>query len=105
MKKIRFSPEYHCSPIWVIDEKGGLLVNGLPSELEKEKDLADLLEEIAKEFDSLFENNEVFFGYKGFTDESAKQTFSYKVDKAIELLSSKAGKSYLIQVEINVQDL
>ncbi|HWP79906.1 MAG TPA: hypothetical protein VN446_04630 [Candidatus Acidoferrum sp.] len=104
MKKLRFLLEYHSSPIWVIDENGNLIDNGLPSELKKYQNLEALLEEIAEEFDDLYENNDSYFGYQGFQNESAKHAFFCKVGQAIHLIKQYAGNSYAIQVDVDEAD-
>ncbi|MPM22891.1 hypothetical protein SDC9_69351 [bioreactor metagenome] len=104
MKKLRLLLEYHSSPIWVIDEDGSLLDNGLPNELKKHQDLDSLLEEIAEEYDSLYENSDAYFGYHGFQGESDKRIFFDKISQAINLIRMYAGNSYIIQVDINERD-
>ena len=104
VKKLRFLLEYHSSPIWVIDEDGSLIDNGLPNELKKHHNLDNLLEEIADEFDDLYENNDVYFGYHGFQNESEKKIFFAKVGQAIKLLRQYAGNSYSIQIDVNEAD-
>ena len=104
MKKLRFLLEYHSSPIWVIDEDGSLIDNGLPNELRRYHNLDNLLEEIAKEFDDLYENNDVYFGYHGFQNESKKKIFFAKVDQAVKLIRQYAGSYYTIQVDVNETD-
>ena len=101
MKKLKFLLEYHCSPIWVLNEDGSFIDNDLPSELKKHHDLDNLLEEIAKEFDDLYENNDIYFGYHGFQSESKKQIFFSKVNQAIKLLKRYVGNTYIIQVDVN----
>ena len=104
MKKIIFMPEYHCSPIWVYNENDELLDNYLPDDLNDESELTCLLKEIAREYDNLYENNEVVFEFRGFQDELSKRLFFDKVSRAIDLLVSEAGKRYEVEVKINETD-
>ena len=101
MKKLRFLLEYHSSPIWILGEDGSLIDNGLPNELKKFNNLDDLLEEIAEEFDNLYENNDEYFGYHGFDNESKKEEFFAKVNHAIKLLKQYAGNLYVIQIDVD----
>ena len=104
MKKIRFLLEYHSNPIWVIDEDGSLIDNGLPDELRRHHNLDNLLEEISQEFDDLYENNDVYFGYHGFQNEFEKRVFFAKVDQAVQLIRQYAESYYTIQVDVNEAD-
>jgi len=101
MKTIKFMLEYDCSPIWVENEDGELIGNGLPSELATNYELAGLLEEIHETFDNLYENNDVYFGYHGFSNELKKRAFFTKVTKAVDLLKLKAENTYIIQVDVD----
>lgn len=105
MKKIKFMLEYQCSPIWVENEEGELLGNGLPCELATDYELSSLLDIIHKTFDDLYENNEVYFGYHGFSNKNEKEEFINQVNKAIDMLKRKAGNSYLIQIDLNEANL
>ena len=46
MKRIRISFEYQCCPVWVYDEAGYLLYNGLPDEMQDDEALAALCNEL-----------------------------------------------------------
>ncbi len=105
MKKIKFFLDYHCSPIWVYDENGKLVCNGLPSELSNNMELVEMFNKIQIKYESLFENNKIYFGYKGFSSEIEKQEFYLKIFKAIDLLKSIVGDDYIIQIKLNEDDL
>ena len=93
-------PEYHCSPVWLYDESGELLANDLPDDLNN-GELSDLIKEVAHEYDSLYEDNEVVFEYCGFQNEISKQLFFSKVHRAIDILNRKAMGLYEIEVQIS----
>ena len=103
MKKITFMLEYGCIPIWVNSEKGELLCVGLPEDLEEHTELAELLEEIWKEYDALFINNSVEFSYRGFLTKEDEKRFDQKVFRAIDMLKEVAKGKYEIEVVYNVE--
>ena len=97
MKKLRFMLEYGCSPVWVLNDDS--LINvGLPEDLSKNQKLAELLEAISIEYDSLFINNDIEFSYKGFLDADTEKKFDNKVKEAISLLRKEAGDKYIIEI-------
>lgn len=102
MKKIRFMFDYHCSPIWIYDDKGELICNGFSDELEKENEIAQLTNELADEYDSLFENNETAFEYKGFSSEEDKQFFLKKTNIAVALIKSRLGNNYIVESRVDL---
>lgn len=103
MKKITFMLEYGCIPIWVNSESGELLCVGLPEDLEKHTELAELLEEICNEHDELFINNFVEFSYRGFLTKEDEKRFDQKVFRAIDMLKEVAKGKYEIEVVYNVE--
>lgn len=104
MKKLRFMLEYECYPIWIYDEKGEMLQNGLPDGLKNDKRLVSLLGEIHEEFDSLYENTNICFQYNGFATEFAKNEFFEKVNQAIDLIKDNAKNFYAVQVDVEKED-
>ncbi len=104
MKTLRFLLEYHCCPVWVLDEQGGLIGNGLPADMVSDKNLVNLINQIQEEYDNLFENTSTYFGYHGFENEFEKQLFFTKVNSAIDLLKQKVGNTYQIQVDVDMSD-
>lgn len=103
MKKITFMLEYGCIPIWVNSESGELLCVGLPEDLEEHTELAELLEEIWKEYDALFINNSVEFSYRRFLTKEDEKRFDQKVFRAIDMLKEVAKGKYEIEVVYNVE--
>ena len=101
MKRMRFFVDYHCSPVWTVEEDGGS-DNGLPDDLKHETELAALLDEITQEYDSLFvDEPKAYFEYRGFPSEAAKRLFFDKVYRAAAILVSKAKDRYEISIEVN----
>lgn len=103
MKKkcIRFLMDYKCYPVWVIDEMGCLEGPGLPEEMEGDKWLAQLLDEIQKDYELLFTDTEKVFEVRDFTKEE-KERFDAKVALAIQRVRELAGDKYEIQNDIEV---
>ncbi len=94
MNSIIFMLEYECIPVWVINERGGLVCAGLPEDLMNNRELERLLEEIAEEYDALYINNPIEFSYRGFQTKEDEMMFDKKVRKAIEMLKKEAAGKY-----------
>jgi hypothetical protein len=101
MKKNRFLLSYQCYPLWVYNEKGELIGDKLPIELTYDEDIKKLLDYIHEIYDSLFENNEFIFEYKGFKTEKEKETFLNKINEVTNLIKSKIGDKYIIENHID----
>jgi len=101
MKKVRFSLDYHCYPIWIVDEVGVLIQNGLPIELAQDEESVTLINGICEVYDSLFENSEYVFEYVGFESEENKRVFIDKLRKLIDLVKNKVGQKYIIENKID----
>lgn len=99
MKKIIFLLEYGALPIWVQSEDGELIYVGLPEDMTGNAELVNLIEEIAKEYDSLFINNSIEFSFRGFLSEEDEKCFDQKVHKAIGLLMEEAQGKYHVKVD------
>ncbi|NLO45423.1 MAG: hypothetical protein GX107_02845 [Clostridiales bacterium] len=103
MKKIKLMLEYCCFPIWIYDENRNLIDNDIPNEMNDEK-TSSICIEIQKQYDLLFMDNEKEFKHIGFHDENSKNEFIKKTIKIEEMLREKAGKRFLIENAVNVND-
>lgn len=99
MKIIKFMFDYGCVPVWVISEEGELVCAGLPEDLSGDKELVQLLYDIATEHMNLFINNDIEFAYKGFSNKEDEIAFNDKVYRVIELLKLVASHKYVIEVD------
>ena len=101
MQRIKFMLEYHCIPIWLYDSNDNLIGPEIPKKLSNDHKFIELINEITKEFDELYENNKINFEYKGFASEAEKKMFFTKVSKAIKMLRNRLDDNYIIQVDVN----
>ena len=104
MKKLKFMLEYQSVPIWLFNSKNEMIGPGIPNELSSDKEFVSLINDIQKEYDDLFENNDVYFGYHGFSNEADSKAFFTKVAGAIEILKHHLGNSYEIVVDVSEKD-
>lgn len=72
MKRIRISFEYQCCPVWVYDEDGYLLCNGLPDGMQADEALTALCGELQDMYDALFVDDGKVFEYLGFASEAER---------------------------------
>lgn len=104
MKRIKFMLDYQSTPIWLYNSKGEMIGPGFPDELSDNGEFVSLVNEIQEEYDNLFENNDVYFGYHGFANNADLEAFRSKVMKAIEMLEYHLGNSYEIVIDVSQKD-
>ena len=93
-KRIMMSLEYGCFPLWVYDEDGDLVNNGMPEELQDDGKLIGRLESLAEEFDHLFIDTKQEFRYVGFSDKQKKQDFIRRETEIWNEICEKVGNNY-----------
>ena len=96
MKRIRISFEYQCCPVWLYDEAGHLLCNGLPDEMQDDVGLAVLCDELQDIYDALFVDDGKVFEYLGFASEDQQLHFEKQVAVLREKLETACGDRYHI---------
>ena len=97
MKRIRISFEYQCCPVWVYDEAGSLLCNGLPDGMQADEALAALCDELQDTYDALFVDDGKVFEYLGFASEEQRLRFEKQVAVLREKLETACGDEYRIE--------
>lgn len=101
-KEIRLMLDYGCYPIWIYDENGNFVDNNLIDEIEKDDGMVAMLEELQKEFDALYLNNQEEFKYIGFPSEMDKQRFIAKVQRIYCGLRDLLGGKYTVKNMVNI---
>ena len=96
MKRIQISFEYQCCPVWVYDEAGYLLCNGLPDEMQSDESLGALCDELQDTYDALFVDDGKVFEYLGFASEEQRLRFEKQVAVLRERLAAACGDRYHI---------
>lgn len=104
-KEIRLMLDYECYPIWIYDENGNFIDNGLIDEIEKDDKIIAILEELQDQFESLYLNSQVEFKYIGFSSETDKQAFSEKVQRVYSSLCNLLDEKYIVKNMVNIQDM
>jgi hypothetical protein len=84
MKTIKIELEYKCYPIWLYDENGDLLDNAIVQELADEIDIVNALDKVQDLFNQLFEDTEIVFQFKGFSE-------------TVAMIKSKIGSVYKVE--------
>lgn len=97
MKRIRISFEYQCCPVWVYDEAGYLLYNGLPDGMQADEALTALCGELQDMYDALFVDDGKVFAYLGFASEAERDSFEKQVAVLRERLAAACGDRYRIE--------
>lgn len=104
MKKVKIYLDYRCFPVWIYDDNGELINNGLPKELSGDKEVDDAFVEIQNIYDGLFLDSSTEFKYIGFKNDSDRQEFLKNIEHAISLIKAKLGDTYIIEKKIDIQE-
>ena len=99
-KKIKFLLDYECSPIWVYENED-LIYNGLPAEFVNDDKFRNIVDKIQNVYETLFENTEISFVYKGFSNSKERKEFLIMVEQCITMLNEKAEKNYEVVVDFD----
>ena len=102
MKRIKIFLDYKCYPMWIYNERNELICNGIAEELTDDKEIKTILKEIQKNYEELFEDNEITFEYKGFNNEEDKKYFLKRTNQVIEMINLKLGKNYIIENAVKI---
>ncbi|MDR2975545.1 MAG: hypothetical protein LBV00_12715 [Propionibacteriaceae bacterium] len=77
LKKVRFLIEYGCYPLWPAEESTGFFYGpGAPVEVKARPELMADLEQTEDIWNSLYIDNEIELGWKGFGSEGEEQAFA-----------------------------
>lgn len=104
-KEIRLMLEYQCYPIWIYDENGNFVDNDLVKEIQNNRNLINLLEDLQQEFDSLYLDNQQEFKYIGFKSSNDKVNFQKKIDTIYNYLNEILCKKYNVKNMIDISRL
>ncbi|MBE5795435.1 MAG: hypothetical protein E7323_12225 [Clostridiales bacterium] len=97
MKQILISFEYQCCPVWVYDEAGCLLYNGLPDGMQTDESFGALCDELQDTYDALFVDDGKVFAYLGFASEAELDSFKKQVAVVRDRLAAACGDRYRIE--------
>ena len=89
VKKIRIMPDYRCYPVWLYDEKGGIVDTLLPEELRNDVELDAKFDDLQARYDALFIDNDREFSFVGFGSEAEKLGFLADWNTAVNELKKK----------------
>ena len=101
VKKIRIMPDYRCYPVWLYDEKGGIVDTLLPEELRNDVELDAKFDDLQARYDALFIDNDREFSFVGFGSEAEKLGFLADWNTAVNELKEKTSGRYLIFNDID----
>lgn len=90
--------DYKCHPVWIYDEEGDIIDNALPKELEDDKYICALCEDIKTQYESLFIDTPKEFDYIGDQHPDIEKILEKKL-KTLEIaLKIRLGKNYNIRL-------
>lgn len=105
VKEVRLMLEYQCYPIWLYDENGSFIDNDLISEIEENRHLLEILEELQRQFDGLYLDSQEKCEYIGFTSELDKGKFEEMAINVYTELCIALGRKYSVLNMIDVNSM
>lgn len=105
IEKIRILLEYNTYCLWLYDEKGEIIDNDNPPEWNDDNNLTDAFMAVSDIYDTFFVDNNKEFSFIGCPDQKTRQELKNKFDYALEILNRKNQGKYIIQNDVNIEDL
>lgn len=97
--------EYQCYPIWIYDENGKFLDNGLVSEIEQDDNMVMMSVKLQEIFESLYQNNNSEFKYIGFNSQVDRKKFEKEVQQVYENLCALLNEKYIVKNMVDIQKI
>ena len=104
-KEIRLMFDYQCYPIWIYDENGEFIDNGLVDQIERDKNLVARLEELQDMFDSLYLNDKDEFRYIGFSSADDRKKFEGNVCQVYNDLCTFLNEKYIVKNMVDISNM
>lgn len=101
IKTLRLMLDYHCYPVWLYDDRGGIVDTLLPEELRSDKELDNKFDDLQARYDALFIDNGHEFTFTGFKTEEERAKFLTDWQEAARELAEKTAGKYTIIDEIS----
>ena len=105
VKKIRLLLEYNTYCLWLYDENDEIIDNDNPPEWNDDTELTNAFMAVSDLYDSFFLDTPKEFTYIGCPNAEAAQKLMQLIDKAINILIQKNNGKYIIQNDINLDDI
>lgn len=105
MNTVKLRLEYKCFPMWIYDEQGNLIDNDIVEEISNDNEIVNLLDNIQEEFDELYVDDGIEFGFKGFQNEQSRASFREKVEQAYTKIQTELSNNYTVINLIDVRSM
>lgn len=102
--KLLIMPEYGCYPVWLIDDREGIIDTRLPEELRSDLALDAKFESLYERFNALYINNQHEFSYAGFRTKEEAIAFIRDWKLAVAELREKTHGRYEIVDDLENAD-
>ena len=99
---LRLMLDYKCYPVWLYDEKGSIVENMLPDELQSDHKLDAAFDDLQARYDALFVDNDREFSYKGFPSKEDQSSFLADWHHVAEALKRKVAGRYRVIDDIGL---
>ena len=105
IKKIRILLEYNTYCLWLYDENDEIIDNDNPPEWNDDEELTKAFMDVSNLYDSFFVDNSQEFSYVGCPNEETANKLKMLFNRAVNLLVKKNNGKYVIQNDVNLDDI
>lgn len=105
IKKIRILLEYNTYCLWLYDENDEIIDNDNPPEWNDDEELTKAFMDVSNLYDSFFVDNSKEFSYVGCPNEETANKLKMLFNRAVNLLVKKNNGKYVIQNDVNLDDI
>lgn len=105
IKKIRLMLEYNTYCLWLYDENDEIIDNDNPPEWNDDQELTDAFMAVSDLYDTFFIDTPKEFAYIGCPDEKTANQLRSLYAKALDLLIKKNAGKYIIQNDVQLDNL
>lgn len=104
ISQIRLIIEYKSYPMWLCDEDGILVLEGIVDELKDDTWLCRELDEIQQIYNSLFIDTKIEFSYVGFSTKEEEQNYLLRLQNVSSYVAEHLDGKYAIRDSFPITD-
>ncbi len=97
VKQIRLIMEYRSFPMWLCDENGIQIAEGLVEELQDDHKLYQELQDVQQIYDGLFIDNKIEFSFRRFASEDEEKIFQKRLQAIADYVQKQVGEKYFVR--------
>lgn len=105
IKKIRIKLEYHAYCLWLYDKNDNFIDNNNPPEWADDSELTNAFIAVCDLYDTFFVDNENGISYTGCPNKEIANRLRQLFTKAVDILVKKNNGKYIIQNDVDLENI